>query len=104
MGLGLQVTDTNAAQTMCVSPLVSLGWVNMTPFQRPRIKSSFEGTTIPYEVIGWDETWNLMNVNFGLTITYLCFSSALQYNAEFSPDSETLLFNQSGGIRFDWKW
>lgn len=104
MGLGLQVQDTNAAQTMCISPLVSIGWVNMTPLERPMLKSTFAGATIPFSVRGWDETWNLFNANFGLNITYRCYSLDLQYNAEMSADKKTLLFNQRGGIRFDWKW
>ncbi len=104
MGLGLQVQDTNAAETMCISPLVSIGWVNMAPLQRPKLKSTFAGASIPFEVKGWDQTWNLFNANFGLSITYRCYSMDLQYNGEMSADKKTLLYNQRGGIRFDWKW
>lgn len=104
MGLGLQVQDRNLAETICISPLVSLGWVNLCPLQRPLITSTFEGATIPFSVKGWDETWNLFNVNFGLSFTYHCFCIGLTYNAEFSPDSETTLFNQHANVRFDYKW
>lgn len=104
MGLGLQVQDRNAAETVCISPLISIGWVNMCPISRPKLKSTFEGANIPYEVVGWDESWNLFNVNFGLTIGYYCYSLMLDYNVEFSPDSDTILFNQHGNVRLDWKW
>lgn len=104
LGLGLQVQDRNATETMCISPLISLGWVNMCPISRPKLKSTFEGASIPYEVVGWDESWNLFNINFGLTIGYYCYSLMLDYNVEFSPDSDTTLFNQHGNVRFDWKW
>jgi autotransporter-associated beta strand protein len=104
MGLGLQVQDRNAAETICISPLISIGWVNMCPISRPKLESSFEGASIPYEVVGWDESWNLFNVKFGLTIGYYCYSLMLDYNVEFSPDSDTILFNQHGNIRLDWKW
>lgn len=104
MGLGFQVQDRNAAETMCISPLFSLGWVNMCPLQRPLISATFEGASIPFVVRGWDESWNLFNASFGLTLSYRCFSVDLQYNVEISPDSETTLFNQHGNARIDWKW
>ncbi len=103
MGIGLQVQDTNFAQTMCISPQISLGWVNMCPIQREGYHSNFAGTTIPFTTHGWDETWNLFNVDFGLAISYYCTSLNFQYNVEFSPN-QTLFFNQHGNVRFDWKF
>lgn len=104
LGLALQVQDRNAAETMCISPLVSIGWVNMCPIQRPKPTATFKGASIPFSVFGWDESWNLFNINFDLSITYRCYSFLIGYNAEFSPDSHTILFNQHGNIRLDWKW
>ncbi len=104
LGLGLQIQDRNISETMCISPLISLGWVNMCPVERPKLKSTFEGATIPFQVVGWDESWNLFNVNFGLTVSYCCYSLMMGYNVEISPDSDTTLFNQHGNLRFDWKW
>lgn len=104
MGLGLQVQDRNAAETVCISPLVSLGWVNMCPVERPRLESAFEGATIPFKVTGWDQSWNLFNINFALSIAYYCSSFMIDYNVEFSPDHHTTLYNQNGRIRFDLKW
>lgn len=104
MGLGLQVQDRNAAETVCISPLISLGWVNMCPIERPKLEAAFQGATIPFKVLGWDESWNLLNIRFALSIAYRCYSFGLQYNVEFSPDHETLLFNQNADLRIDWKW
>jgi hypothetical protein len=89
---------------MCISPLVSIGWVNLCPLMRPKLKSTFQGAEIPFEVWGWDESWNLLNANFALSFSYRCYSLKIQYNAEMSGDSHTLLYNQHGNIRFDWKW
>lgn len=103
-GLALQVQDINAAQTMCISPQVSLGFVNMTSIQRPMYESFFQEETISFKTRGWDITWNLLHVDFGLSIVYKCFSLGLQYNVELSPDHKTLLYNQYGNMRLDWKW
>ncbi len=104
MGLGLQVQDRNALETVCISPLVSIGWVNMCPIERPKLIATFQDGTIPFKVIGWNESWNLLNVNFGLSVAYHCFSFMLDYNVEISPDSDTLFYNQHGNLRLDWKW
>ncbi len=104
MGLGFQVQDRNGAETMCISPQVSLGWVNLWPVQRSLYTATFQDASIPFSVRGWDETWNLLNANFGLSIAYRCWSLNFKYNVEISPDSDTTLFNQNGTIRLDWKW
>ena len=104
MGLGLQVQDRNAAETVCIAPIVSIGWVNMCPIERPKLEATFVGATIPFKVLGWDESWNLLNVSFGLSFAYRCFSTKLAYNTEFSCDSKTILYNQNGNLRLDWKW
>ncbi len=104
IGLALQVQDTNAAETMCISPQISIGWVNLYPIERELYKATFEGATIPFTTQGWNITWNLLHVDFALSFAYRCYSLGLEYNVELSPDSETLLFNQHGNICFDWKW
>jgi autotransporter-associated beta strand protein len=105
MGLGLQLEDTNYNETMCISPLFSVGWVNMCPIQRQKYSAYFIGSgPVSFANYGWDETWNLISADFGLGFTYHCFTLNLRYRAEVSPDSETLLFNQYGNLRFDWKW
>lgn len=104
VGLAFQIIDKNASDTMCIAPLVSLGFVNMSPLERQAFESKFEGTTIPFTTHGWDQTWNLFALDFGLAITYFCYTLDLEYKVELSPDAHTLLFNQHGNFRFDWKW
>lgn len=104
LGLGLQVQDRNPAETACISPTVSLGWVNMYPLKRPHIGATFAGASIPFTAVGWNEVWNLMNLNFALGFAHRCFGFKIQYNVEFSTDSDTTFYNQNGDIRLDWKW
>jgi fibronectin-binding autotransporter adhesin len=104
LGLGLKVQDINAAGTICISPSVSVGWAGVFPIERPSFTSTFAGANIPFSVKGWNKTWNLLNIDFGLSVTYHCFSFGVEYDVEFSPDSGTTLFNQHGNISLDWKW
>jgi len=104
VGLALQVQDVNREETMCISPGISFGFVNMTPIQSPDYTAFFQNTTIPFKTEGWDKTWNLLHVDFGLSFAYKCFSLGLQYNIELSPDSETLYYNQHGNLSIETKW
>jgi autotransporter-associated beta strand protein len=104
MGLGFQLRDINAKETACISPKISLGWVNLCPLQRPSYRASFEGTDIAFQTRGWKETWNLLNLDLGLQFSYRCFSFGLEYIVELSPISATPLFNQHGNLLLDWKW
>ncbi len=104
MGLALQVIDLNGTETLAISPLFSLGWVNMCPIERQNYHSTFAGASIPFSSYGWDQTWNLLSLDFGLGIYYCCFSLDLRYNVEMSADKHTLLYNHFGNLRLDWKW
>jgi autotransporter-associated beta strand protein len=104
MGLAFQVIDRNFDDTMGLSPSVSLGWVNMCPLDRPHFQSNFIGAPIPFNTFGWNQTWNLFSLDFGLGYYYKSFSIDLDYNVEMSCDKETLLFNQYGNICFEWEW
>lgn len=104
MGLAFQIQDTNYDETLCISPAVSIGWVNMFPIERPDFHSHFEGAQTSFTTYGWNQTWNLFALSFDLYIDYRCFTLGLEYNMEMSPDHETLLFNQNGDIRLEWNW
>ncbi len=104
LGLAFQVQDRNPAETMCIAPTVSIGWVNLCPIQRDGFVSTFVDAPIPFTTHGWDVTWNLLAVDFGLRISYKCFCLSLKYDVEISPDSDTTLFNQYGQARLEWKW
>lgn len=90
-------------QEVCVSPFLSLGWVNMTPIQRPDFKATFAGTTIPFTTEGWDHTWNLISLDLGIKVSYNNFVFNLEYDLEASP-TKPLLLDQQGTLTFSWKW
>lgn len=104
IGIALQVQDTNYEETFCISPLVSLSYVNMTPLVREKYKATFAGATVPFYVEGWDSTWNLISVKFGLKMGIYGFSAAALYNAETSFQKGTPLFDQQGSILLSWSW
>jgi autotransporter-associated beta strand protein len=104
MGIGFQVQDVNMDETICLSPQISIGWVNMCPIQREGYRAVFQGESISFITRGWDMSWNLLNVDFGLTLAFCSFSLGLDYNVELSPDQDTTLFNQNGTLLLEWKW
>lgn len=104
-GIGLQVQDTNYNQTLCISPVVALGYVIQIPITRNDYITRFQGQPIPFKIDGWDQTWQIFSVHFGMIFSYKCFSITGEYNAEISPEGgENPLFAQRGNIRFDWSW
>lgn len=103
-GFAVQVQDTNKNNTMCVAPLFGLGWAMELPLRRPPYKSNFEGQTIPFDIQGWDYTWQLFTLRFGFTITYKCVSIYGGYLAEMSPLETTPFFDQRGDIRLEISW
>jgi len=104
MGLGMQLQDANSDDTVCISPKISFGWVNISPIQRKLYSSHFESTTIDFETKGWDQVWNLLSLDFGLSLTIHSFSVGLKYNVEMSADAKTLLYNQHGDLNLSWSW
>lgn len=104
LGLALQVQDSNMDETLCLSPKIAIGWVNMTPLQRPDFHSTFAGADIVFATYGWNETWNLLALDFGLKLAGKCFSFGVEYNVEISPDSQTLYYNQHGNVQLSWSW
>jgi len=103
-GFAVQVQDTNQAHTMCIAPLFGLGWTMEMPLNRTPYNSTFEGESIPFNVHGWDYTWQLFTLCFGFTITYKCVSIYGGYVAEMSPLKSTPFFDQRGDIRLELSW
>ncbi len=104
VGFAVQVQDTNRNHTMCFSPLFGLGWAMEMPLSRPAYVATFENQPIPFRTQGWDYTWQLFTLRFGLDITYRCFSLSSSYLAEMSPLEHTPFFEQRGDIRLEWSW
>ena len=103
-GIGFQFIDKNCNETVCLSPLVSLGWVMEWPLHRDHYSATFSGQTIPFTVIGWNETWQLLNARLGLAITYRCFTLDAQYILDTSIDGNTPFVNQRGNFRINYNF
>ena len=103
-GFAVQVQDVNKYNTMCISPLFGLGWAMECPLTRPRYQASFEGDDILFRTTGWDHTWQLFTLKFGLSLTYRCFSLQGSYTAEMAPTDRTPFFDERGEIRIDLNW
>lgn len=103
LGLAVQIIDTNWDESISIIPLFSLGWVHMHPIKRDPFTANFVGTTIPFKTYGWDNKWNLISLDFGLSFVYRYFSLGLEYHIDVEP-SDKELFDQNGTMRLDWKW
>jgi autotransporter-associated beta strand protein len=103
-GIALQVIDKNYAETICISPLVSMGWVAEWPLQRDDYTAAFVNGPIPFTVKGWDQTWQLLNLRFGLGLTYRCLTLDTQYILDISPDGDSPLLNQRANFRFNFNF
>ncbi len=103
-GFAVQVQDVNRANTICLSPLFGLGWAMEMPINRSPYRSNFEDQPISFESYGWDYTWQLFTLRFGLSLTYNCLSISGGYVAEMSPLEHTPFFDQRGDIRLELSW
>lgn len=103
-GFALQVIDKNYDETLCISPLIALGWVMEWPLHRDNYTANFTGDNLSYTVRGWNETWQLLNIRFGLGITYQCFQLDGEYTAEISPDGGDPFCNQRGNFRLSYSF
>jgi fibronectin-binding autotransporter adhesin len=91
-------------KTVCLSPLVSLGWVNMCPIQRDAFTANFVGSATSFSIEGWDRMWNLLSLNTGLSTSYKCFDFSLDYHLEMSASLHPILLEQQGNATLSWRW
>ncbi len=103
-GLGLQFQDANQYETMCIAPRVSLGWAMEYPLSRPLYRCNFTGMPIPFEVVGWQRTWQLFTVRIGMSLSYKCLSLTGDYFCEMSVDDHTGFFSQRGNFGLELKF
>ncbi len=96
-GAGWQWIDKNASGTFCISPLISMGYVWEKPY-RDHYHSTFQGQTLSFKTLGWHRAWNLLNLRFGIKMTYRCFFLDSQYIGDVSIDKHYLL-NQRANFR-----
>lgn len=103
-GAGFRVQDKSYRNRACVSPLFSMGYVYQKPISRDAFSSNFEGQNITFPTWGWDKTWHLLNVRFGLAISYKCYSLDSDYVADISPSGDRPFFNQRANFRFNYSF
>ncbi|MBI2743449.1 MAG: autotransporter domain-containing protein [Chlamydiales bacterium] len=84
----------------CFTPLVSLSWISDVPIHRDKYKTTFVGQTIPFEIVGWNHTWNLFAPSVGFTFSLPHFALTMQYMSEIGSG----FFAQKGNIRLDFTW
>ena len=91
--------DRNRDETICISPLISIGYVLEMPLHRDHYRARFSGEPLSFRTRGWDMAWQLLNLRFGLGITYRCFTLDSQYSADISPEGDSPFFNQRANFR-----
>jgi autotransporter-associated beta strand protein len=103
-GIAFQVQDTNYNETICISPTVAMGWVMQWPMHRSDFTANFVGEPISFKTEGWDETWQIFTLEFGLALAYKCASLSAEYHVELSPQTHSPYFAQYGHLDFTWRW
>lgn len=101
-GIGVQVIDKNYNETVCITPSFAIGWVMELPLHRSSYTATFAGQTIPFTVEGWEKTWQLFNLRFGLGLTLWCFNLDSQYQLEVSGDHDRAYFAQRANFRLSY--
>jgi hypothetical protein len=99
-GLSLRFVDRNDDESICISPLLSMGYVLELPLHRDHFRAHFTGMPINFRTQGWDRAWQLLNLRTGLTLTYRCLSLDAQYIADLSPDGDHPYVNQRANFKF----
>ncbi len=103
-GIMLRFADRNRDDTICISPLLSMGYLVEAPLYRSSYKARFSGEPISFHTQGWDTVWHLLNLRLGLGITYRCFSLDSLYIADLSPDGGSPYTNQRANFRFSYRF
>jgi outer membrane autotransporter protein len=103
-GGAFRFVDRNADETICISPLISIGYVLELPLHRDRYQATFSGESLVFTTRGWNQAWQLFNIRFGLGITYRCFTLDSQYSADMSTEKDSPFFNQRANFRFNFSF
>lgn len=103
-GGALQFIDKNRDGTICISPLFSIGYVLELPLRRDHFHSTFSGESISFITKGWNMAWQLLNLRFGLGITYKCVTLDSQYIADISPEGGSPFVNQRANFRLSYNF
>jgi len=104
IGLGLEGQYESLESSTCLSPFVSLGYINVSPINRDSFTSRFEGAGTTFITTGWDKNWNLLALELRLKTSFKCFDFNVEYHLEMSPSLHPTLLDQRGDISFNWRW
>jgi outer membrane autotransporter protein len=104
VGAAFQVQDTNYNQTICISPMLALGWAMECPIGRQQYTTAFENEPISFKIKGWNHAWQIFSLDFGLSLSYKCFLVSVRYNAETSAQQHSRFFAQRCNLHLELKW
>ncbi len=102
-GGALRFIDRNRDNSICISPFLGLGYVLELPLERDLYRARFAGQSILFETEGWQKGWQLLSLQFALTINYHRITCDASYRMEVDPQGNTPLVNQRAtfAFRFD---
>lgn len=103
-GLGMRFVDYNIDETICLTPLFSMGYVLELPLHRDHFRARFAGMPIGFRTEGWEMAWQLMNLRCGLTLSYSGFSLESQYIVDFSTEGNKPYMNQRANFRLGFQF
>lgn len=103
-GMGLEVIDKNYDETICISPLIAIGYALNYPLKRDPYTANFEGEPISFQTKGWDLARQFLTLHFGLRLYYRCFTLSGEYIGDFSTEGGSPFTNQRGNFTIDVKW
>lgn len=103
-GIGFEVIDKNYDETICISPLIALGWAMQWPLERPSYAYTLEGGGSALQAKGWDKTWQLFVVRFGINFFLYSFTLSGGYTGEFDVSGGSPYKNQYCDVRLSWSW
>lgn len=103
-GIGLKLQDANFNETICVAPTIALGWAMECPVLRPAYNANFVSESVSFEATGWNHTWQLLSLQFGLAIYIYDFVIAGEYLTESAPSGLSDFWSQRGNLRLEYSW
>jgi autotransporter-associated beta strand protein len=103
-GMKLQIKDSNYNETICFSPSFGIGWAMECPIYRPVYTAKFAGEPISFEAHGWNQTWQLFSLSFGLKVTVKSVTLSGEYISEITPEGRDQFWGQRANFGLELIW
>jgi uncharacterized protein with beta-barrel porin domain len=103
-GVKIQVKDSNYYETICIAPSFGIGWAMECPIYRPVYVANFIDEPISFEAHGWNQTWQLFSLSFGLKMTFKSISFSGEYISEIAPSGRDQFWGQRFNIGLELVW